>query len=300
MKIKNSLKGLRLGITVPVGLGAVVILSVIRAVQMAKFIDSETGFFVGGDAFNMLFYILIVALCVFFAVVSFLSYEGKKVELVAFQNKNAGIGAAVFAAALIYDLFDSFVESAKTLTDMPELAILGSTEKFKALMSSGALPYMLQSIFAFFSAFYLIILAKSFLKGTVAAHNHKLIAIAPIAWAGFKMITRFVKQISYVKVSDLLLELMMLGFMMLFFVGLSQVISGVYSDDSRWRITAFGFSSGIIAICLNLPRLIFTFVSKELINFEYPFNMADAFFGLFAIFVAIAAVKSVENNATRE
>lgn len=296
MKIKNSLKGLNLGITVPVALGAVILLSVFRAVQMAKFIDSETGFFVGGAAFNILFYILVLVFCIFFAVVSFLSYEGKKIELVAFQDKKAGVASAVFAAALIYDMFDSFVESAKIFTDMPELGMLQTAEKFKAMMSSGALPYMLQSFFAFFSAVYVIILAKSFLKGSVAAHKHKLLAIAPIAWAGFKMITRFVKQISYVKVSDLLLELMMLGLMMLFFVGLSQVISGVYSDDSRWRITAFGFSSGIIAICINLPRLIFSFASKGLINIEYPFNMADAMFGVFALFVAIAAVKSVKKQ----
>lgn len=300
MKIKNSIKGLSLGITVPVALASALMLSVLRAVQMAKFIDSETGFFVGGEIFNLLFYVLVVALCLFFAVVSFLSCDGKRIELVAFEDKKAGIMSAVFAFALIYDMLDSLVESTQIFSGMPELGFLETAEKFKAMMSSGALPYMLQSFFAFFSAIYVITLSKSFLKGTVAAHKHKLLAIAPIAWAGFKMITRFVKQISYVKVSDLLLELMMLGLMMLFFVGLSQVVSGVYSDDSRWRITAFGFSSGILAVCINLPRLIFTFISKDFINMEYPFNLADAFFGLFAIFVAIAAVRSVKDNKVNE
>ena len=84
--------------------------------------------------------------------------------------------------------------------------------------------------------------------------------------------------------------------MMMFFVALSQVVSGVYCDDSRWRITAFGFSGAVIALSLNIPRLIFTFISGELINKEYPFSIGDAFFGVFALFIGIAAVKSVKSR----
>lgn len=296
MKIKNSLKNLDLGITVPVVLACTILFSILRSVQLAKFIDSETGFFVSGDAFNVIFYLLLAASCLFFVLVSFLSHQSSRVDLVAFKDKNAGAASVLFAVGLIYDFGDSAVESMRIFTELPTY-VTNRAELFKMLMASGALPYLLQCVFAFISAFYIIILAVSFYKGSSAAYRRKFLAIAPIGWAGFKMITRFVKQISYIRVSDLFLELMMIACMLLFFVALSQVISGVYCDDSRWRITAFGFSGGLIALCLNVPRLIFTFVAKDFINVEYPFNLGDAFFGVFAIVVALTAIKSTKKQS---
>lgn len=292
MKIKNTNKNLTLSTLVPVAFISVIVFSVLRSVQLAKFIDSETGFFTGGGAFNTIFYVLLAVVCLVFVVLSFLSAQGAKVDLATFKDKNASLSSVLLAVGLFYDCVDSLVEGGKIFYEIPSLSFLNGADAFKALMSTGALPYMLEGIFAFASAIYVIFLAESFSKGSSVANKHKLMAIAPIAWAGFKMITRFVKQISYIRVSDLFLELMMLACMILFFVALSQVMSGVYCDDSRWRITAFGFSGGVLALCINIPRFIFTFVAKDLINVEYPFNIADAFFGLFAIFVAVAAVKS--------
>ncbi len=293
MKIKNSNEKISLSTLVPVAFISIVAFSLLRSIQLARFIDSETGFFVGGDAFNIIFYVLLAAVCLVFIGVSFLSHQGAKVDLVAFKDKGASTASLLLAIGLFYDFFDSAVEGVRLFYELPDTSFfIKRADYFKLVMSSGALPYMLEGVFALVSAMYVMLLAKSFSKGSSAAHKHKLIAIAPIAWAGFKMITRFVKQISYIKVSDLFLELMMLACMILFFVALSQVVSGVYCDDSRWRITAFGFSGGLIALCLNIPRFIFTFVANDFINAEYPFNVADAFFGVFAIFVAAAAVKS--------
>jgi len=140
-------------------------------------------------------------------------------------------------------------------------------------------------------------LAKSFSKGSLSAHNHKYLALSPVAWAAFKIITRFVKQISYIKVSDLFLELVMLAFMILFFVALAQVMSGVYSDDSRWRITALGLSGATVSVCINIPRLVLTVFADEFVNIEYPFNLADTAFAFFAVFVALAAVKAASEKA---
>lgn len=300
MKIKNSKDGLKLGLMVPVALAAILLFSIIRAVQTAKFIDSETGFFIGGDGLNMIFYVLITLVCLFILAVSFFSSESKKINLADYSDKNAGVAAALFAVALLYDWLDSFFEGSMILNGLPVDAFYRKADAFKALMSTGALPYLLQSVFALLSAFYIILLAKGFFKGNASAYKHKYLAITPVAWAGFKMITRFVKQISYIRVSDLFLELIMLGFMLLFFVALAQVMSGVYSDDSRWRVPALGFGTGILALLLNVPRFIFTLVSKGLVNAEYPFNLADAFCGIFAVFVALAAVKSVKASAAEK
>lgn len=300
MKLKNSKENLRLKSLFPVMYGGALLLIILRTLQLTRFIDSETGFLTGGTFINTLLYIVIAALCIYFTVFSFLSAEGKSVELAALKNKGASVTAVVFGISLVYDSLASFFDSIVIFDDISIGYYDTGAETFKTLMATGTLPYALQSVFALLSAVYAFLLAKSFSKGSLSAHNHKYLALSPVAWAAFKIITRFVKQISYIKVSDLFLELVMLAFMILFFVALAQVMSGVYSDDSRWRITALGLSSALISLCINIPRLVLTVFANEFVNKEYPFNFADTAFAFFAVFVALAAVKAISENADKK
>lgn len=293
MKLKNSRSNMPLSKLVPLAYFSILLLSVMRCLQLVKYIDSNTGFFNGGSWLKILLYGILFVVCLVFVIYSFLSAEGKKVELVAVKDKFAGATGIAFALSLIFDSFESTGDALLIFKDLSVGYFVNKAEFFKMLMSSGALPYAMQGIFAVFSVIYVVVLANSFLKGDKNAHNHKIIALAPIGWAAFKMITRFVKQISYIKVSDLFLELIMLGFMITFFVALSQVVSGVYSDDTRWRITALGFSSAVVSLAINIPRLILTLFASGYVNVEYPFSPDDALFGLFAFAVSVAAVKSV-------
>ena len=104
-------------------------------------------------------------------------------------------------------LFDSFSQLINAFSFFDSISYQ-QLFLFKALMASGTLPALLQSLFAVISAVYFTVAAISFKKGNGSISNHKYIALAPVFWAGFKLIARFIKQISYVQVSDLLLELM--------------------------------------------------------------------------------------------
>ena len=81
-------------------------------------------FFEGGSAFNVLFYVLLAACCLFFAVVSFLSSDGKKVDLVCLKDKNAAVASIIFAVGLLYDWLDSFFESSVIFGGITEVAYL--------------------------------------------------------------------------------------------------------------------------------------------------------------------------------
>lgn len=296
MKIKNSNDKFKLSLLGPVAYGSVLLLSVLRCFQMVKFIDSTTGFFIGGAWLKVLLYSLFAIVCLAFIIISYFSSQSAKVEVLPFKNSVAGALGIVFSLALVYDFFASLGESAALLSGLSAGAFYNSKDAFKVLMASGTLPYAMQGFFAVFSAIYIVIVSKDFFKGSNSAYKHKILALAPICWSAFKIITRFVKQISYIKVSDLFLELIMLAFMILFFVTLSQVLSGVYSDDTRWRIPALGFSSAVIALSLNIPRLILTLFGGNFVNAEYPFSPADALFGLFAFAVSLIAIKSATSD----
>ena len=255
---------------------------VLRAIQMAKFIDNETGFTTGGNVFSIILILELVSTVLAFVVKAFLSAESEKIQLQGVKSKTLGAASALFSLSLLFDFVSGFTSG---MSD--------TAADFKGLMLTGTMPRFLQSFFALFAAFYFLILAKDFLKGTANASKHRVLAIMPVGWAGFRMICRFVRQISFVKVSDLFFELIMLAFMLIFFMAFAQVISGVYSDGFQWRIPAFGASAALIAGMLSVPRLIFTFVGYEsYINPQHTFQITDlAFFGFILVLTATVCKK---------
>lgn len=299
MKLKYSKENIKLGVLFPVMYAATILLIILRTFQLTRHIDSETGFLTGGESLYTVFLIIIAACALFFAVASYLSAESAGIETAVLKDKPSAVFAAVFAVSLVYDFGSSFVDGLLVYDKISAGAFDRASELFKELMATGALPYALQSIFALVSAVYFFILSKSRLKGSQNAHNRKYLALAPVGWAAFKIITRFVKQISYIRVSDLFLELMMLAFMLLFFVALSQTVSGVYCDDSRWRIPAFGLSGALISLSVNVPRLVLTVFAKDFVNAEYPFNLADTAFAVLAVFVAAGAIKAASRGKAK-
>lgn len=294
MKIKNnyelSLKPAYIGFV-----ASTVVCIIIRILQTAKFIDPETGFTVGGGFLSALLYGIIAVFTVLSLTVSFLSKHGAQNSCVGMKSFLLGCVTAFFGLTLSYDCLYSLFSCFESLSASTSLSGV------KGLMSTGSLPLAVQSFFAFFASFYVYILAVGFFKGNEKASNHKLLALAPVGWASFRLIHRFIRQISFIEVSDLFLELIMLGLAVMFLVAFAQVNSGVYSDGFFWRITGFGFPAALIALTLSVTRLVFAFVSGgSFINPDHPFNIADFAFSLFIIVLLFELRKPSSENTTAE
>ena len=257
---------------------------VIRCIQMAKFIDNETGFATGGKIFSVVLMLGLVVAVLTIVVKAFLSAESEKLQVQGVKSTPLGAATVFFAVSLLFDFVSGFTS----------MGSAGSTGDFKNLMLTGTMPRFIQSIFAVFAAIYFIILAKDYFKGTQNASNHRILAIAPVGWAGFRMVCRFVRQISFIRVSDLFLELIMLAMMLIFFMALAQVLSGVYSEGFRWRLPSFGAGAALIAVTLSIPRLIFTIVDFEgYINTQHTFQLADFAFAVFIVLLLVTVCKGI-------
>ena len=294
MKIKQSLSVNIKPMTIAFCIVSAVT-AVIRMIQMLKFIDVETGFYNGGSIINILLIIVLAASSIYFAVASFLSKETKEFDFQGIKSTALGVVTAFFAFSLVCDWISSFLNSGRYLLDIPSLS------SAKALMTSGTLPVGMQSFFALLSAIYFIILAIDFFKGTQKASKLKILAIMPVGWAGTRMIHRFIRQISYIEVSDLFLELVMIAFMIMFFMAFAQVNSGVYSDGFTWRLTGFGLPAAVIAFMLSVPRLMLTFVNASAyINSNHTFKLCDLAFVFFAFVLVVSLVNRDNNSSAAE
>ena len=277
--IKGS-KNMNIAVCLTVFLVGAIAGIIIRAMQMASYIDPETGFYIGyGDWIHLIFYVILAVNILFFCGRAYFSADVNKIEIGNDSNKTAAIGTRLFAISLLWDAGNSFFSG-----------VYNAGASTASLMKSGALPLILQSVFALLSAIYFFVLASDFSKGTAKAYKRKLLATAPVCWAGARLIFRFLRQISFVQVSDLLLELVMIAFMVMFFMALAQTASGVYKDQFKWRIPGFGLSAALIAAVINVPRLVFTFVNFSLINSDHPFSVADFVFVIF-ILTLVAKIK---------
>ena len=281
--IKGSKENIKLAPTLAVFAAAAVAGIVIRYIQMLKFIDPKTGFTTGGNALSIVLYALIVVSSLFICVTSFLSADSKKIAIGNSGNKLASIGTSLFAISLLGDTYYCLYQV---------MFNSGTASAYTDVMKNGTVPMTLQSIFAFISAIYLFILASDFSKGTAKAYKRKFLATAPVFWSGSRLIFRFLRQISFVEVSDLLLELVMIAFMIMFFMALAQVSSGVYKDSFKWRIPGLGLSAAIIAATVSVPRMIVAITARELVNKAYPFSLTDL---LFVIFIITLMVKIKED-----
>lgn len=256
---------------------AMLVSVVLRALQMAKYIDPVTGFYTGGEAVKYALYAIIALSAVVFLLVSYLSADSGKISLYKTKNSSLGFVCAVMGFTFFYDSFNSFGNSVSNVAT-------SNSENYSSFMTSGTIPSLLQSFFAVLSAVFFLILAKDMIKGTDTASKRKVLATMPVWWAGARLIGRFVRQISFMEISDLFLELLMLACMLIFFMALAQVITGVYSDGFRWRIIGFGYTASLLALTTSLPRLIFSFVSDgAFINSLHPFHLSDLVFALFAL-----------------
>ena len=252
---------------------ASIVCVVLRAIQMSKYIDAETGFYTGGEMIKVILYGVLALAALVFCAVSYVSRDCAKLSFYNTENKTVGFVSVLMGVAFLFD----------SLTSLSDSFGATSTGNYTSLMKSGAAPLSMQALFGFFSAIFFFVLAKDMLKGTCASSNRKILATMPVWWAGARLIHRFLRQISFVEVSDLLLELLMIGAMLFFFMAMAQVISGVYSDGFRWRIFALGYTAALLALTTSVPRLIFSVVNSNFINPQHPFSLCDLMFALFAV-----------------
>ena len=298
MKIKTSKKEITVDNLPLLFLISAVVCCVLRCVQVATLIDAETGFYKQSSVITVLYYVFLFGSCLAFCVLSYLSRQSASLSTSTIQSKPLCAVVAVFGVSMLLNSFVSFFESLSASSSANAYA--GSA--FKTMMSTGELPKALQAAFALLSALYLFYLAASFKNGSETARKHKIVALAPVGWVAFRLIFRFVSKISFLRVSDLFLELSMLAFMILFFMAFAQVNSGVYSEGFGWRIPAFGLIAALIAVSVNVPRLIFTVVDAgKYINVNYTFNVNDIMFSVFVVLLVPLAVKfSVKKEYTEE
>lgn len=289
MKIKNSYLSLRTEALSKIFCLICCLSTALRTFQLFFHIEPETGFNTGSHLLMLILYVIVIGGCLAFSAVSFLSKETAVFDIEGIKSKKLSAFTALFAFFLLGDWLVSVFDGVSSY------AVTEVNSGFKGLMASGVLTGSLQGFFAFFSMIYFVIFAFDMLKGTDVASRFKLMALAPVGWSSVRLVHRFISQISFLEVSDLFLELVMLSFTVMFFMAFAQVVSGVNSTGFSWRIYGFGLSSALVAITINVSRCIVALIKgSEALNPSHQPEIVDIAFAIFVILLVSVKSKNTE------
>ena len=247
-----------------------VVLIALRFVQVIFFVDPETGFFSKSSPLNIVFYVVVALAFVAFVALSFVSEKVDGLNPVGYRSK--------------LSIFALFVFLSFGFDAVGSLLSLGGGDPaqttYKILLFAG----VLRAVFAVFSLIYFVFVFLDESKGGTKSNEKKILALAPACWAAVRLIALFTTKISYVRVSDLLLQIMYLALFALFFVNFAQIRCGVYSEGNAWKVYAYGTPGALIALAVMIVRLALVFSGKWTIyKGDYPFILADAMVALYIL-----------------
>lgn len=251
----------------------------VRTIQFFTILEGGTGFFTETDFSVYFIYLVLIAAGIAFLVLGI--FKRKKTDYCREVKKQPVFGVfSLIAAAGAFS--DGIICAVKVMND--RLPIVDYDYMGTPIINTEKLLFSAEAVFAVLSAIFFLAIALSAITGKTNGSEHKLISLAPVLWCVIRMIFRFTRTISYLKVSDLTFELVMLVFATMFFMAFAQVNSQINSKNCEWKLAGYGLTSALFALVCFVPRLIVTIVGISDLLYSYsPAEFCDLAIALFMI-----------------
>lgn len=288
LKIKGSVPFFtpkKLGI---VYLAALVICVAVRTLHAFTLIEPDTGFYSESNITVPLFFCVIVFAWIFCLVGSFLSKDVPDVSAETINGRKLpGIFAILLSIGFELDGFVCF-----SSLSSPEIQTNYSmSSPFAIMMRSGLLPRRIEMIFAFLSALYFLILGIKILLKKYKGEM-KIFSLVTVFWGVARLVSLFVRQISFIRISGLFLDIAATAFLTIFLFSFCEVLSGVYRKDALWRVFGVGLPASLTCLTLQIPKLLTAFSGSENhTSADYSLNYALLIAGLFIAILFISTCK---------
>ena len=276
--------------------GLMAVAVIFRMYQLLNIIESDTGFYKFKDWSVIVMYALSALAIIVPYVLTTLAKNVPASKSPFRKNMLLAVGALIFAVGIVFDVVSSlstFLLNAKGFSAVG-ISIFGT-------MDQGQIPLLLEAVLGIFAAIYMLVFGISFIDGRTTYAQYKFMAITPLFWAMSRIVLRFVRKIAYINVSDLMLELFMLAFMMIFLLNFARISSGLANSKAMRTVFSSGFVSIFFCAVANLPRLLMVLTANGgRLPDEYPFSLCDLGFAIFAFAYIINAMKYAKENDALE
>lgn len=255
----------------------------VRTLQFFTVLEGGTGFYSETDWSVYLLFGVIAVSIIAILVSGFAKRKKLEYSLEAIKRPGLSSLSLIAASGLALDAFSCL---AKYSTAEPSSAVVTESP-----INASQLILMLEAVFAVLSAIYFILLWLTYLSGKSNASKIRLLALAPVIWNILRIVMRFMRTISYIRVSDLLFEMIMIAFLILFFMALAQANTGISAEKVEWKIGAYGLPAALLSLLCFVPRLIVMLTgNSHLFYSESTVEFCDLGVALFIIGTVLTRV----------
>ena len=240
----------KLNLTVPAIVFAVcaVAASALRILQYFTVVEPYRGFFTRFNFGIALFYALIAFSAIYFGVSFFIKRKSVGFDAAVSKRPVSGIASLLCGAGAFASVYGEYADMGK---DVSAYAVTSASTG----SNSGKVLVFAALIFGLCSAVFFIVYGVACITGKNNGSAYKLLALAPVMWSLSRLVLRFTRTVSYVRVSELLLEMLALCAYCIFFMAFARSVGSIESDSSKWKVAAFGFIGALFGIICFVPRL---------------------------------------------
>lgn len=245
-------------------IASVIIALPLRVYQMMVNIEADAGFWKDRAHFSVLLFYAVIAFGTIFPIVFSLIHKKGLGKVPSSTEKKTvgGIVSILAAVGLIVNAIMRYTDFADKYYQFTSGAVDDSQPLTTYLSKSGALSMGLEAFFAVVSAIFFIMLGIAWFTGKDPS-EYKLLAIMPVFWSIFRIMHRFMTKISFLNVSELFLELIMIVFLMMFFMAFAQVTAKINAKGLEWKLYAYGLPAAMFCLLCFIPRAVVTLLGHE-------------------------------------
>ena len=286
-KIKGSLSAIRMSHLVIFFAVVAVGATGLRTYQLLSgSVNQETGLYDVVDFTVPLLYGLLAVSGVLFLVLSFLSKNVPAPKLPEGRNIPLGLASIIAVAGFVFDVMIILRDILPGMGNVGANNVMNQAAYDNLLViftkGNGGLFVILELVFAVLSALYMLVFALSHFEGKATYKKISLLSIAPGCWAMVVLISKLMKAVSFITVSELLFEIVMLVFAMLFFLTFARIVSGAFTVNSMWCTYGCGFPAAIFTAIISIPRGIVLLAGGETISGS-DFSFTHLFLTVFIV-----------------
>lgn len=272
-----------------VSLLALLVAVPLRVYQYFKVLEPETGFYSSNDISVYVMYILLGAAMLLSVLIPLIN----KKKLITVTSVKKSPVFLVFSLILAVTIIIDSAGQLMNYFDLYDAASAAGGTVTEYVKNQGGTFLLLQAVSGAVAAVYFFVSGLSVSLGNSDGSRLKILGLAPVLWYIFKLLYRFKRTISFTNVSDLMLELFAIVFLMMFFFALAQTVAKIDAQTVFWKIFAYGVPAAMFALMCFLPRFIVMIIGKsELLNTHYGVSYSDLGVAAYIIYNLLSRTKA--------
>ncbi|MCL2107359.1 MAG: hypothetical protein FWH26_09945 [Oscillospiraceae bacterium] len=241
----------------------------LRVYQLMNLVEAETGFWIGKSPTVPLLFAGVALLCALPALTGILLQKRTALDLGRRSRRPEGVFALLLAAAMVADAVSAFQFAREVYVNFTHnvfvegIKPLGG-QNLQYFVRTGTIAAVLESIFGLLGALFFVELGIYDFLPKRSRPLNRFLMLMPLFWTICRILRRFSRTISYLRVSDLFLSLLLLSGMLVFLLAFAQTLGGINAQGKQSRLFAAGIPVFALSFLCFVPRFLLLVMGRPL------------------------------------